>query len=193
MRCGRAQKLIVAAVDGELAPERRRELDDHVAGCAECRTELRGTETLFGALGSLPQEVEVPALVEAATLRRMRIAAAEERERGSRRWGWLTAPVLAATAVTVLALVVGTRQRPGPASAPDAPQAQHIARVPDPVPAAPKREEAAVAVADTAPPSEPPPELAAAPELFMNLPIIRNMEKLEHFEAISMVELAPNG
>jgi hypothetical protein len=30
-----------------------------------------------------------------------------------------------------------------------------------------------------------------APELFMNLPIIRNMEKLEHFEAISMVELAP--
>ena len=196
MRCGRAQKLIVAAVDGELTPERRRELDDHVAGCAECRTELRATETLFGALGSLPQEAEVPGLVEAATLRRMRIAAAEEREHGSRRWGWLSAPVLAATAVTVLALVVGTRERPGPGPAPapavDAPHAQQTARVPDPAPA-PKREAAAVAVADSAPPSEPPPDLAAAPELFMNLPIIRNMEKLEHFEAISMVELAPNG
>ena len=50
-----------------------------------------------------------------------------------------------------------------------------------------------MALADTTPPAEPPPELAAAPELFMNLPIIRNMEKLEHFEAITMVELAPNG
>ena len=35
--------------------------------------------------------------------------------------------------------------------------------------------------------------IAAAPDLFMNLPIIRNMEKLEHFEAITMVELPPNG
>ncbi len=196
MRCGRAQKLIVAAVDGELTPERRRELDDHVAGCTECHAELRATQTLFGALGSLPQEAVVPALVEAATLRRMRSVAAEERERGSRPWGWLSAPILAATGVTVLALIVGTRQGLGPASAPppapDVPQAQQLARVPDAAPAAAKREEAAVAVADPAP-AEPPPDLAAAPELFMNLPIIRNMEKLEHFEAISMVELAPNG
>jgi anti-sigma factor RsiW len=193
MRCGRAQKLIVAAVDGELTPERRRELDDHVAGCAECGAELRATATLFGALGSLPQEAEVPALVEAATLRRMRLAAAEERERGGRRWAWLSAPVLAATAVTVLAVVVGTRQEPAPRSASDVPRAQQLARVADSASAAPKREEPAVAVADGAPPPEPPPDLAAAPELFMNLPIIRNMEKLEHFEAISMVELAPNG
>ena len=194
MRCGRAQKLIVAAVDGELTPERRRELDDHVAVCAECGAELRATETLFGALGSLPQEAEVPALVEAATLRRMRILAAEEREHGSRRWGWLSTPVLAATGVAMLAIVVAIRQGPGPnsgrAPALDAPQARRLARVPDPAPAAPKQ---VVAHADTPPPAEPPPDLAAAPELFMNLPIIRNMEKLEHFEAISMVELTPNG
>jgi anti-sigma factor RsiW len=193
MRCGRAQKLMVAAVDGELMPERRRELDDHVAGCPACSAELRATQTLFGALGSLPQEAEVPALVEAATLRRMRLAAAEEREGGGRRWGWLSAPVLAATAVTVLAVVVGTRREPGPRSMSSVPRAQQIARVADATPAAPKREEARVVVAESAPPAEPPPDLAAAPELFMNLPIIRNMEKLEHFEAISMVDLAPNG
>ena len=193
MRCGRAQKLMVAAVDGELTPERRRELDDHVAGCAECGAERRATETLFGALGGLPQEAEVPALVEAATLRRMRIAAAEEREGGSRRWGWLSTPVLGAAGVAVLALFVGTRQGPAPSPAPEAPRAQRVARAPDPAAAVPRREEAAVARAETAPPAEPPPDLAAAPELFMNLPIIRNIEKLEHFEAISMVELTPNG
>jgi anti-sigma factor RsiW len=185
---------MVAAVDGELTPERRRELDDHVAACTACRAELHATQTLFGALGGLPQEAEVPALVEAATLRRMRIAAAEERERGSRRWGWLSAPVLAATGVAALALFVGTRQGPAPSpKTTEAPQAQRVARAPDPASAAPRREEAAVARTETVPPAEPPPDLAAAPELFMNLPIIRNMEKLEHFEAISMVELAPNG
>jgi anti-sigma factor RsiW len=185
---------MMAAVDGELTPERRRELDDHVTACTECRGELRATQALFGALGSLPQEAEVPALVEAATLRRMRIVAAEERERGSRRWGWLSAPVLAATGVTVLALVVGTRSGLGPGSPPSAaPRVRQLAPVPDAAPTTAKREEPAVAVVDVAPPAEPPPDLAAAPELFMNLPIIRNMEKLEHFEAISMVELPPNG
>src|SRR5262245_16248809 len=157
MRCGHAQKLIVAAVDGELTPERRRELDDHVAVCTDCRTELRTTETLFGALGSLPQEAEVPALVEAATLRRMRILAAEGRDRGSRRWSWLPAHVLAATGVAVLALVVATRQGPGPDSgrlpAPGALQVRQLPRVSDPAPPATKQE--AVARADTPPPAEP--------------------------------------
>jgi len=197
MRCGRAQKLMTVAVDGELTPARRRELDEHVAGCNECRAELAATETLFGALGSLPQEAEVPAPVEAATIRRMRIAAAEERERKERRWGWLPVPVLAAAGVTALALVITLRPAGEPRSPRPAPpdvSGHLLARAPEaaPIPAAPKRVEA-VAAADVAPPTEPPPDLAAAPELFMNLPIIRNMEKLEHFEAISMVELAPNG
>ena len=68
MRCGSAQKLIVAAVDGEITPERRRDLDEHVAACIDCLAELRATESLLGALESLPQEAEVPSLVEAATI-----------------------------------------------------------------------------------------------------------------------------
>jgi len=39
------------------------------------------------------------------------------------------------------------------------------------------------------PPAEPPPALAAAPELFVNLPILRHLEKLEHFEAIQTTTL----
>lgn len=199
MRCGHAQKLIVAAVDGEITPERRHDLDEHVAACTECRDELRATTALLGALGNLPQEAAVPALVESATIRRMRVAAAEERDRHERRWGWLSTPVLAAAGVAVLALVISTRpageQGSRDPATSDASRVGPIARTPDPAPTAPapQREAPAVAVADVAPPAEPPPDLAAAPELFMNLPIIRNMEKLEHFEAISMVELVPNG
>ena len=109
MRCGSAQKLIIAAVDGEITPDRRRDLDEHVAGCTGCQGELRATERLFGALGTVPQEAQVPALVESATIRRMRIAAAEERERAERRWGWIPTPVLAAAGVSVLALVITLR------------------------------------------------------------------------------------
>jgi anti-sigma factor RsiW len=198
MRCGRAQKLIIAAVDGEITPQCRRDLDEHVAGCTECRDALHATEALLGALDRLPQEAEVPPLVEAATIRRMRIAAAEERERKERRWGWFSAPVLAATGVVVVALAINLRpggeSRSLRSATPAAPAAR-VARAPEPAPtaAAAEREPRAVASGDVTPPSEPPPDLAAAPDLFMNLPIIRNMEKLEHFEAITMVELAPNG
>ena len=33
MRCGRAQRLMAAAVDGELVPGERDALDRHLAGC----------------------------------------------------------------------------------------------------------------------------------------------------------------
>jgi len=199
MRCGQAQKLMTAAVDSEITTARRRDLDAHVAACAECRDELRATEALFAALGRLPQEAEVPALVESATIRRMRIAAAEERERKERRWAWLPVPVipvLAAAGVVTLALVITLRPGgEGRALRPATPDTSTplLARAadPTPTPAAPKR--GTTVVAEVTPPSEPPPDLAAAPELFMNLPVIRSMEKLEHFEAISMVELVPNG
>jgi len=42
-------------------------------------------------------------------------------------------------------------------------------------------------------PRKPPPQLAAAPELFMDLPLLRNMEKLEHFEAIRTTTLDDGG
>jgi anti-sigma factor RsiW len=41
-------------------------------------------------------------------------------------------------------------------------------------------------------PSDPPPELAARPELFVDLPILRHMEKLEHLEAIRATAVDDN-
>jgi hypothetical protein len=36
-------------------------------------------------------------------------------------------------------------------------------------------------------PSEPPPELAARPDLFVNLPLLRNLDKVQHYEAIQTI------
>ena len=40
-----------------------------------------------------------------------------------------------------------------------------------------------------APPAEPPAKLAEAPDLFVDMPIIRNLDKMTHFEAIQTTTL----
>jgi anti-sigma factor RsiW len=200
---------MATAIDGDISAADREALERHVEACATCRRELAATQALFAALDELPREREVPLALEAATLRRVRMTAADEAEAAARRWwGWLPVPLLAAAGASAVALVIATRpgdvadSPSGPAPAAEPPR---IARAPaPPAPTAaergrgapePGRDVAGPAELATAatPPAEPPPDLAAAPELFMNLPIIRNMEKLEHFEAISMVQLQPNG
>jgi hypothetical protein len=43
-------------------------------------------------------------------------------------------------------------------------------------------------------PEEPPAELASRPDLFVDLPILDNLEKMEHFDAIATMEDAdPTG
>jgi anti-sigma factor RsiW len=197
MRCGRAQMLMTAAVDGELASRHRRALDRHLAGCEACRVELGTTERMLHALEALPMEAAVPERLEAATLRAVRRLAVEAEERETTPWWrWRPLPTFAAVAVAVLLLAVGIVRRTGemPAAVSVPTPAQKIARATPPVVAKPLRR--ALARNTTPPPAEPPPELAAAPDLFMDLPILRNMEKLQHFEAIKTTTLddeAPNG
>jgi hypothetical protein len=38
-------------------------------------------------------------------------------------------------------------------------------------------------------PDDPPAELAARPDLFVNLPMLRNLDKLQHFDAIQTTTL----
>jgi anti-sigma factor RsiW len=194
MRCGRAQKHMTAAVDGELGPRQRGALDRHLAGCDPCRRELAATERTLRALDALPMERAVSDGLEQTTLRRVRLAAAEEEERAHRRWRlWLPIPAFAVATVAVLVLAVGILTRTGEAPAPRAvasaplkPSAERLARA---QPAPPTRRPRAEARQAVEPPAEPPAELAAAPDLFMNLPILKNMERLEHFEAIQTTTL----
>jgi len=198
MRCRGAQQLMTAAVDGELTPRRHRALDRHLGACAVCRRELADTERMLAAVEALPREAVVSAAVEQATLRRVRGLAAEEAERAAARrwWGGWPVPAFGAASAAVVALALGLLWRG--ADSPELtsvaptprPGAQVVARAPvPPVPAAQPAVRPAERKPSVALPPDPPPALAAAPDLFMDLPILRNMEKLEHFEAIQTTTL----
>ncbi len=191
---------MTAGVDGELTARRRQALDRHVDGCERCRRDRRASEALARALDALPGVSEVPAHLEQATLRALRLAAAADDAPPERPWGrWLGigVPLAAATAATVLAVGLWGREAPlptatrvaRPAPAPEAPKPVQVARPAAPKPVAPAAEPKAAepqtqTVARIVPPTEPPPELADRPDLFVDLPILRNMEKLEHYDSI---------
>jgi anti-sigma factor RsiW len=183
---------MVAAVDGELASRRAQAFDRHVASCAACGGELALTRSILGHVADLPMETTVTPRLEQATLRAMRLAAAEEQEAPARRWWRMPVLSLATVLATFAVVAVGLRQyvdvpvAPGRGAAPTR-IARPAEKVTGPVRPAPGREPTVVArsrpVAPTVP-VEPPAELAARPELFVDLPILRHMEKLDHLEAI---------
>ncbi len=191
MRCQRARKWMTAAVDGELSPRRRRALDGHLAACAACRRELAVTERMLTALEGLPMEAAVSPRLEQATLRRVRLAAADEAERApASRWRrWLPLPAFALATAAVLVLAIGIVRRtgevPGAPAVRPAPKgdARGVAQAPPSLLRPPRR------IAKGPPPAEPPAKLAEAPDLFVDMSIIRNLEKLTHFEAIQTTTL----
>jgi hypothetical protein len=185
------------ALAGELSGRRSRQLTKHMDGCAGCRHEWEAYTALDRVLGSLPLEAALPPRLAQVTLRNARLAEAEV-TKSRRRWLGVAVPALAATAVLVVAARLSLQDTgPAPAPAPaaptravTAPPARVPARVaerapapaPSPAPASPQRRRVARGV-----PSEPPPELAARPDLFVNLPLLRNLDKVQHYEAIQTI------
>jgi hypothetical protein len=99
-------------------------------------------------------------------------------------------------ATAVLVLAVGIVRRTGPVRAAghagDGPRGASVRPEDDRPP------RAASGRAPLAPAERAAGELAAAPDKFMNLPILRNLEKLEHFEASrrrrsTTIRARPNG
>jgi hypothetical protein len=192
---------MTARADDELSPRQQRALEAHLSECSACRDELLVTERVLAAVAALPMEIEVPASLEQETLRRVRIAAAEEAEQlAARRWWWrLRVPAVAITALAALLLVVLGHDEAERKAAPQAPTAV-AAKSAEPKPVRERREAPAAAVSEApvptavaqapeAPPEELPRALTERPDLFMELPILRNLEKLEHFEQIETTTL----
>ena len=195
MRCRRAERWMMVALAGELSGRRSQRLTKHMDGCAGCRREWEAYTALDRLLGSLPLEAALPPRLEQVTLRTARLAEAEA-TKSRRRWLGVAIPALAATAVLAVAVRLSlqdTEPAPTPAAptrAVTVPPARVPGRVaerapapaPSPAPASPQRRRVARGV-----PSEPPPELAARPDLFINLPLLRNLDKVQHYEAIQTI------
>jgi predicted anti-sigma-YlaC factor YlaD len=56
-----ASDLFSDSLDGSLAEAQKRELDQHLAVCIQCRTELEGFRRAVGSLGSLKKSAAAPA------------------------------------------------------------------------------------------------------------------------------------
>lgn len=188
MRCQTARGWITRDLAGELSPGRAGRLAQHVEGCEGCRREQAAYAALDRMLGTLTLDGPLPPRLEQDTLRRVRLAAPDDdapERLGVWRWLRLGAPALAGAAVLLLAV---RAVQPPVEPATTTPLAAHGASkhaAPAPAtaqPAARRRGTGSV-------PSQPPPELAARPDLFVNLPVLRNMEKLQHYEAIQTTTL----
>ena len=190
MRCQTARRWITTDLAGELPAGRVRRLSRHVERCGGCQRERTAYTALDRLLGELPLEASPSPRLEQDTLRRLRLAAAGDDAAEVRPWAWLKvgAPALAGIAVLLLAV-----RAVSPPAAPDAPMSRaksrpasrpgHVATAPAGGQTASRRRSAGNV------PSEPPAELAARPDLFVNLPVLRNMEKLQHYDAIQTTNL----
>ena len=181
MRCRTAQTWIVAARDGELGARQRRALDRHLGQCATCRTERVSIEGVLSALDDLSVGTDVPARLEADVLRQVRGLAADgaagDPSAAALAWLRRIAPALGATAVVALA-VIGVRTA-------DVPAPDQRTRVAAPAPA---KVERLARRAKAKAPTEPPAELASRPDLFVDLPMLRELDKLQHFDSIATME-----
>ena len=185
MRCRTARIAILAARDGELGARRQLALDRHLARCAACRAEQAPIEGVLAALDGLDREAAVPARLEQEVLRRVRVLGAEATSETAAqrvaRWLGGLVPAFAAAAVVIIA-VVGIRGRQQGDTGPASPAVARNA-----TPAAPERTAVARRAKDPVP-DEPPAELASRPDLFVDLPILRDMDKLRHFDSIATME-----
>jgi len=181
-------------MDLGLGPRRRDAVARHLAACEACRADTAQSRALAAVLDAWSGDVpEPPPTLEADTLRRMRLALADEAERGVewRRWlGVVVAPLAVVGALALALRAGGDVPLLGDGGAAPAP-----GRVARPATPAPARTAAAAAPTRTAQadaasrqhearPAEVPPDLLARPDLFIRLPMLRHLDKLQHYEAI---------
>ena len=83
MKCETAHESIALLVYGELADDQSHQLEQHLAGCAECRRELEGAQALVRAMALMPVEEPSANLVARTRLR------LEEALDAMPRGGWL--------------------------------------------------------------------------------------------------------
>jgi hypothetical protein len=201
MWCRRAVKQLVPYLDGRLRMRRHAAVSEHIDRCGRCAAAAEGLEALRAALDR-GAEAAVPSEFEAEVFRRIRSAEARREEMQWRRW---LVPLAAGAAAVGVAFYLGLGlhvpeqdvspgdldklamapapglprpwETPGPQAVPST-RAVEVSQgqAPEPV------RETAPTTLETA--SDAPRELVDALDLFIDFPIIQQLEKFEHYETI---------
>ena len=195
MRCSRVQRRLVSYIDEMLAERQRAAVDAHLNQCPTCAADVAEIRRLHGAVDELPVP-PLPAGFEAELMRKVRDAS----EPAASPWVRWYVPLTAAACTAGLALyLVGRMPRPEEQtltrnSVPVVEELPKVASVksvelrPAPAPKPPEATRAAPPQQSASfyePPVEPaPPELHDALDLFVDFPIIRDLEKFEHYYTI---------
>lgn len=151
-----ARELLLDRSYGELPPDRARELEAHLAGCAGCRAEAERIEATRAMMRKLSLEPEPGG-------ERILLAAAKEAAGRARprRFSWLGLSLAAGAVATVVVAVASMRPPPGEERDEEARAARQQPPATGAVPAAPR---------STAPSAEPPPAARAAPRAAAPVP-----------------------
>jgi anti-sigma factor RsiW len=179
---------LVAYLDGEHAERETARIEAHLGTCLNCRRELEQLRRLRALLGELRAIEPSPAFHTAMWRRLDPLPTRASRRARTLFWA---APALAAAAAVALVWYSSIVRVGAPGAAAPAPRA---------VAAAPRVHASGgdalaqraveperggshdvVVAGDLA---EYPPELVEHPELFLRLPVVRRLQKLQHFEEV---------
>jgi anti-sigma factor RsiW len=123
-QCAAMENQLVAYLDGRARPADRHAVEEHLSGCASCRSRAEEFRALFIALDDLPAISPSPAFD--ATLR-ARIAAEPVRRTF---WAWLPSPRLAFAVTALVVMSVWLSSTPGvEQKGPAVSQALHETRI----------------------------------------------------------------
>jgi anti-sigma factor RsiW len=182
---------LVAFVDGELPEAERAPVEAHVAGCLACRREIERIAKVSALVAGLPRIEPSAELEERMRWRLAAGASAADAAARTRRRGWRPVfwgvPVLAAAAAIALVWYWSmVRPTPNGLLAPRGRQVAVAPARPDRTEqlAGERETERAVAAAPGLSPEDLPPDLVEHPELFLRYPVVRRLNKLEHFEEV---------
>ncbi len=192
--CQTMAEELVAYLDGEQPEAERARIEAHVATCLTCRREMDRIGKVNAMLRALPRVVPSDDFDARMWERLAAETASRSRRRGFRPalWG---IPLAAAAALALVWYSSVARVATGvPGTRPPA----EIARASKQSGRSAPGSEEAVARANREPQGEPikqanaeelapedlPPALIEHPELFLRLPVVRRLEKFEHFEEV---------
>ena len=180
---------LVAYLDGELGDADRAHVEAHLGACLACRREVEQFRRLRALIDGV-RPLEVSTGFNERMWGRLDPLPARTARRRTRAVLW-AAPALAAAAAVALVWYSQVARLGGGATS--APASRSVAAAAHPHGA---KEQAVASTTREAPPGAPadvakaddvaeyPPELVEHPELFLRLPVVRRLHKLEHFEEV---------